>query len=260
MKKLLAVLLATIMTFSLSSASFATFVVPDLPAQTEGVIHVAAESRTIEAGQEYTIPVYVISNYTPAINAESFVISLSAGMSGNAGSMVHITGVTISDGVKALNGYTMYDEGVDKEETAWLAFSVDDTSLLKQAKFKIADITIKVDDTFPGEVDPDNPDVDKEAVIDLSFGDASWTGVVGEEAINHAAAAVYNSKGEAEGIGADPDNAEKSKLFVDAGHYGEPEPQKPVKDIIVEWLKAAALKIVKGLIAVLEILEGFLMK
>ena len=76
MKKILAILLAAMMVFTLGLTAFAEgedegadtgILLPEFPAQTENEIYFVSENAYVEAGGTYEIPVYIVSNYTPSI-------------------------------------------------------------------------------------------------------------------------------------------------------------------------------------------------
>ena len=117
MKKILAILLAALMVFTLGVTAFAEgeeentgILLPEFPAQTEGEIYFVSENTYVEAGGIYDIPVYIVSDYTSTVaEAEYTLIGLNFSLVGEAFDMgyANITAITPSAEVEALAGYEL---------------------------------------------------------------------------------------------------------------------------------------------------------
>lgn len=160
MKKILSILLAAIMVFTLGVVAFAEgeedtgILLPEFPTQTEGAIYFATENTYVAAGGTYEIPVYMLSNYTASTEGD-IVVGLTLSLAGEAydyGYMT-VTGLSIPAEVQAMAGYELIGCDVDLNGEVNLntvAFKVSDMSILKQEKLQVATVTVAVSPDYTG--------------------------------------------------------------------------------------------------------------
>lgn len=161
MKKILALVLAAIMMFSLGVIGFAEgeeentgILLPEFPTQTEGAIYFASENTYVEAGGVYEVPVYMVSNYTASAEGD-VIVGLSLALTGEAYDLglITMTDMKISAEAQALAGYeTIFcDFQFDGDPTAnWFAFKTSDMSILTAEKFPVAVVTVQVSPEYTG--------------------------------------------------------------------------------------------------------------
>lgn len=162
MKKVLAIALAVIMALSMFSiaASAATLKfeeLPVFPTQEKGRIYFAADNITYEYGTSpagtYEVPVYVVSDYDASCEVGFVELGCIIGLEGDT-SMATILDVKPSAELEALPGYVNLDTGYGESDWFFdatqghIAFKVDGDAILHQAKFKVATITLQINDNF----------------------------------------------------------------------------------------------------------------
>lgn len=168
MKKILAILLAAVMVFSLGVTAFAEgeeentgILLPDFPAQTEGDIYLVSENTYVDAGGTYEIPVYIVSDYTPSVEG-NVLLGINFQLVGAAfdSEYMTITGIKASDEVQALAGFELVAADVAYNDDAYcnmFGFVTNDMSLFHQEKMPIAYVTVAVADTYTGYDADGNP-------------------------------------------------------------------------------------------------------
>ncbi|MBR6532055.1 MAG: hypothetical protein IKT61_06100 [Clostridia bacterium] len=160
MKKILALVLAAFMIFSLGVVGFAEgeedtgILLPEFPTQTEGAIYFASENTYVEAGGIYEIPVYMLSNYTPSVEGD-VVIGLTISLVGAAfdNNLMVITDIKPSAEVQALAGYELIAADVnfaDELNNNMFIFKTSDMSVLNNAKLPVAIATVEVKPEYTG--------------------------------------------------------------------------------------------------------------
>ena len=182
MKKILALVLAAIMMFSLGVIGFAEgeeentgILLPEFPTQTEGAIYFASENTYVEAGGVYEVPVYMVSNYTASAEGD-VVVGLSLALTGEAydNNLITMTDMKISAEAQALAGYeTIFcDFNFDGDPTAnWFAFKTSDMSILNTEKFPVAVVTIQVSPDYTG-YNADGTEMD--CILDILAAQYFW--------------------------------------------------------------------------------------
>ena len=147
MKKILAIVLAAIMAFSLGVIGFAEDAVeaPAFPTQEAGKVYFASEAIEVEAGQVYQIPVYIVANYTPAITGTA-VVGFSAKVTGDAESYIKVLAISATEDAENLVGYQLL--GADSEQ---IAFKTTDMNIFKQEKLAIANVLVEVSSEYAGQ-------------------------------------------------------------------------------------------------------------
>ncbi len=146
MKKILAIVLAAIMAFSLGVIGFAEDAeAPALPVQTEGKVYFASEKTEVEAGQVYQIPVYLIANYTA--KSGTVVMGFKAKLTGDAAKYMKIIAISPTEDTQKLANYTLL--GNDTEQ---LAFTTTATTVLKSEKLAIAYVLVEVASDYAGQI------------------------------------------------------------------------------------------------------------
>ena len=160
MKKILALVLAAFMVFSLGVVGFAEgeentgILLPEFPTQTENAIYFASENTYVEAGGIYEIPVYMLSNYTPSVEGD-VVIGLTISLVGAAfdNNLMVITDIKPSAEVQALAGYELIAADVnfaDELNNNMFIFKTSDMSVLNNAKLPVAIATVEVKPEYTG--------------------------------------------------------------------------------------------------------------
>ena len=160
MKKILAILLATMMVFTLGLTAFAEgeeentgILLPDFPTQTEGEISFASENTRVEAGQIVDIPVYIVSDYTSFVaEPEYILVGMNLTLIGAAADQNYmtITAITPSAEVQALAGYELVGCEIVDMLLNTFNFKCNDTSIFHQEKMLLATVTVEVSADYPG--------------------------------------------------------------------------------------------------------------
>lgn len=135
MKKVLAVLLAAIMAFTVGVSAFAVEM-PDFPKQESNMVYLAAESMYVEAGGTYTVPVYVVSNYGTFDEGATGTVNYAFGyeVAGSGAGYATVTAAPaegVTEGI--LGGYEA------------------DLTSLNQEKMALVNLTVTVAEDFPGD-------------------------------------------------------------------------------------------------------------
>ena len=161
MKKILAILLAAMMVFTLGLTAFAEgedegadtgILLPEFPAQTENEIYFVSENTYVDAGGTYEIPVYIVSNYTPSVEGYA-LIGMNLALEGDAAKFMSITGIKASAEAEALAGYNLVaaDLAVGEDpNTNMFGFKTDDMSVFQQEAMPLAYVTVQVSEEYTG--------------------------------------------------------------------------------------------------------------
>lgn len=180
MKKILAILLAALMVFTLGVTAFAEgeeentgILLPEFPAQAEGAIYFVSENTHVEAGGTYDIPVYLVSNYTSELCAdpEYILVGMNLTLIGQAfdANLMTIKAITPSAEVQALAGYQLFGADVVDGFTNNFNFMVTDASILNQEKLLLANVKVEVSPEYTG-YNEDGTEMD----CQLEIGAAQW--------------------------------------------------------------------------------------
>lgn len=189
MKKALSLVLAIIMAFSacglLVSAADGITVdeLPVVPEQTEGKIYFAADSKTgVKAGDTVDIPVYLVSNYTTAVNDGFVELGFEFACTGYN---CTVNSVTFADGIKAVNGFTALDcqYGIGDSlyftdnDKGYVAFAAG-LEALKQNKVQVATVNVTVGEGFNADYDEEDVEARSDFVAlelyPFNFGNVSY--------------------------------------------------------------------------------------
>ena len=165
MKKILAILLAAMMVFTLGLTAFAEgedegadtgILLPEFPAQTENEIYFVSENTYVEAGGTYEIPVYIVSNYTSPVAGGFVLVGMNLAIEGPAANFMTITGVKASAEAEALAGYELVaadvaDVALDEDPTMnTFGFRCDDMSIFQQEAMVLGYVTVQVAEDYTG--------------------------------------------------------------------------------------------------------------
>ncbi len=152
MKKILAIVLAAIMAFSLGVIGFAEDAVeaPAFPAQEAGKVYFASEKVEVEAGQVYQVPVYLVSDYTNT-STGTLVAGFKAAVTGDTANYINVLAISASEELQALTGFELVGSSAEQ-----IVFTVTDLTLLKQAKFHVANVVIEVAADYVGTTTADD--------------------------------------------------------------------------------------------------------
>lgn len=274
MKKILSILLAAIMVFTLGVVAFAEgeedtgILLPVFPTQTEGAIYFATENTYVAAGGTYEIPVYMLSNYTASVEGD-VVVGLTLSLAGVAydNNLMKITAVRASDEAQALAGFELIAADVDYYEEPNLnmvIFKTTDMSILNQAKLPVAVVTVEVAPEYTG-YNEDGSAMD--CMLDIQAAQYFW---YYDSAYSCAEAPVsifdpsaqeeYEANGWVDPLEAiDFGTADViSGVYTVAGHLIVEPPVPTWQERLKEWAIDQGLKIVTFLIGVLEVLQGLL--
>ncbi len=147
MKKILAIVLAAIMAFSLGVIGFAEDAVeaPAFPTQEAGKVYFASEKVEVEAGQMYQIPVYIVADYTPEVTGTA-VVGFTAKIAGEGASYMKVLAISATEGAENLVGYQLL--GADSEQ---IAFKTTDMNIFKQEKLAVANVLVEVSSEYAGQ-------------------------------------------------------------------------------------------------------------
>ncbi len=255
MKKILAVLLAVIMAFSLGVVGFAAEVKPEdnpglllptFPTQKEGAIFIACDNTYIAPGQTYEIPVYLISDYTPSVESGTAILGFKIYLGGapvdGEVPQINITAITPSPEVQALADYELvgcgvniYDFGVNENQ---FSFTTTDLSIFKQAKFPLATVTVEVTDAYIGSTTEEVDGEDVRVPVDcyLYVSPAEHYLFYETDYANYCLSpmAIIDTENcyEIESIVADGANG---PVFISSGHLIEEPPKESWQDKLKDW-------------------------
>ena len=110
MKKVLAVLLAVVLAFSVGTTAFAKDLIPE-PGPTSGQVMISVKSDYIEAGNTYKFPVSIISSYTPTqvTGDTAVIIALTLGLGGSMSGAATIKGFEFSEALTSTAGFEVFE-------------------------------------------------------------------------------------------------------------------------------------------------------
>ncbi len=253
MKKILAVLLAVIMAFSLGVVGFAEdaeentgIQLPVFPTQAEGAIYIACDNVYAEPGNTYEVPIYLVSNYTPSAEGTAvlgFKVDLAGTPAYTEPPQMKITAITPSAEVQALADYELIGCGLNVGDSGYnqFSFATSDLGIFNQEKFKMATVTIEVSADYQPKDEDGNP---VDCIIDLLPAEHFWYMFDAEytdAALEYGSfvtspMAVYDRENmyEIDSIVADGVNG---PIFLSSGHIIE----KPYEPTWLERLKEWAL-------------------
>lgn len=262
MKKILAILLAALMVFTLGVTAFAEgeeentgILLPEFPAQTEGEIYFVSENTYVEAGGIYDIPVYIVSDYTPSI--EGYVlVGINFALTGEAYDMgyMNITAITPSAEVEALAGYELIaaDAALEGDPSCnMFGFKADDLSIFAQEAMPIAYVTVEVSAEYTG-YNEDGEEMD----CQLDIGDPWWYMYGDNEYTWNASYApidIFNPEtSECESFWAG------DTLYIVSGHIIVTPPVPTWEERLKAWAIEQAIKLLTFFQGINEVLLGLL--
>lgn len=259
MKKILAILLAAIMTLSLGVVAFADgeeentgILLPEFPAQAEGEIYFVSENTYVEAGGTYDIPVYIVSNYTPSVEGYA-LIGMNFNVEGAAADYMTITGVKASDEVLALAGCDLIVADVAVGEDPLMnmfGFKADDMSVFQQEAMVLAYVTVYVSEEYTG-YDEDGAPLD----CQLTITDPQWYMVESDYTMlaSYAMVDIINEETwEVESVWAG------DGLYIVSGHLIIAPPVPTWEERLKAWAIEQAIKIITFFQGLNEVLLGLL--
>ena len=194
MKKVLAIVLAIVMAFSVCGVAVSAITVdqlPVMPEAKEGMLYFAADNAFVRKGDTVDIPVYLIADYNTACT-NGFV---ELGFRFTAtGAPCTVNSVSFANDVKAVKGFKEFrcfygdpgedyfpdpfETGFEPLYTDWdfgyVAFAAG-LDILKAGKIQIATINLTVGDEFNKDYDETDVNADSEFIAielsDYNFGD-----------------------------------------------------------------------------------------
>lgn len=263
-RKLLAVLLAVILAFSVGAVAFAedgegeettTVTLTDEPAQEEGLIYLSAKSVWVEPDSVASVPVSIISDYTPTeveggIVFVGFTVSISNGSEFSA-----VTGFDFSDEIKdACIPELTFATDLSETFSVAIAVPVEKINLLKQERLELGTAEVTITDGFPGGEQPIDVVITPVCVCNdyLNYVEDYESGdYAGVMAAWNDGVIIYND-------GAFETPKANETVFPISGHCYQEPPVEPWQDRLVDILKDWAKKLIDAFIAILEALEGLL--
>ena len=261
MKKILAILLATMMVFTLGLTAFAEgeeentgILLPEFPVQAEGEISFVSENTYVEAGQIVDIPVYIVSDYTSFVaEAEYMVLGINFALTGEAFDMgyMNITAITPSAEVQALAEYELICADVVDEYCNMFGFKFNDTSIFHQEKMLLATVTVEVSADYPG-YNAEGEEMD----CMLDVGAPQWYNYSDNQWCMYAASQIEicnDTTGEYDLI--DPN---QGILYIVSGHVIQTPPVPTWEERLKAWAIEQAIKIITFFQGLNEVLLGLL--
>lgn len=259
MKKILAILLAAMMVFTLGLTAFAEgeeentgILLPEFPAQTENEIYFVSENTYVEAGGIYEIPVYIVSNYTPSVEGFA-LIGMNFAIEGAAADLMKITAIKASAEAEALAGYELVADGVAYYEDPNLnmfGFKCNDMSVFQQEAMPLAYVTVQVSEEYTG-YDEDGAPMD----CQLTIIDPQWYLVESDYT-------MLASYGMVDIINADTWEVESPAagdvIYVVSGHLIIAPPVPTWEERLKAWAIEQAIKIITFFQGINEVLLGLL--
>lgn len=262
MKKILAILLAAIMTLSLGVMAFAEgeedtgILLPDFPAQTENEIYFVSENTYVEAGDIVEIPVYIVSNYTPTVEG-NILFGINFGLAGEAFDMEYmtITGIRASEEAQALAGFELIAADVaymDDPYCNMFGFKCNDMSIFNQEAMPIAYVTVTVAESYPG-YNEDGSAMD----CMLDIGDPQWWNY-GENEYAMNASGYPIDIVNPETFDSESIIANDGILYIVSGHIIQTPPVPTWEERLKAWAIEQAIKIITFFQGLNEVLLGLL--
>ncbi len=264
MKKILAILLAAMMVFTLGLTAFAEgeeentgILLPEFPAQTENEIYFVSENTYVEAGATYDIPVYIVSNYTPTIDGY-VLLGINFALTGEGYDMgyMEIVGIKPSAEVQALAGFELIAADVALYEDPYcnmFGFKCDDMSIFQQEKMPLAYVTVQVSSEYTGYSEETGEPMD----CQLDLVDPQWY-MYFESAYAMVASGspieIFNDETmETEQIWAND-----GVLYIVSGHLIIAPPVPTWQERLKAWAIEQAMKILTFFQGINEVLLGLL--
>lgn len=261
MKKFLAVLLAVVFAFSAATAAFAVDV-PAFPEQEAGKLYFVAENTFVKpnAEGEYTVPIYLVADIDAPEGAVKAVLGFRTYVAGS-GLYAEMVSCTISDELKAYSGYEYIEDGYNnwEDENGDISFAAD-ASILKESKLHVADVVVRVNDTFTGG--------EEYASVEFSPANIAWSVTVpGDGFSDQTIWAVNGFEGTADFADADNmpmnynfDTENGGNYFFVYGYLYEKPYEPTFTDKLVDWLKGFAKTIIESIVKLLELVQADLTK
>lgn len=261
MKKILAILLAAMMVFTLGLTAFAEgeeentgILLPEFPAQTENEIYFVSENTYVEAGGIYEIPVYIVSNYTPSVEGYA-IIGMNFALEGGAADYMTITGIKASAEAEALAGYSLIGADVavyEDPNTNMFGFKTDDMSVFQQESMVLAYVTVEVSPEYTGYGE-DGEQLDCQLTITDPQWFLYWENEYAMYAIGAPIEIMNPETFEAEQIWAND-----GVLYVVSGHLIIAPPVPTWEERLKAWAIEQAIKILTFFQGLNEVLLGLL--
>lgn len=263
MKKILAILLAAMMVFTLGLTAFAEgedegadtgILLPEFPAQTENEIYFVSENTYVEAGGIYEIPVYIVSNYTPSVEGYA-LIGMNFALEGGAADYMTITGIKASAEAEALAGYSLIGADVavyEDPNTNMFGFKTDDMSVFQQESMVLAYVTVEVSPEYTGYGE-DGEQLDCQLTITDPQWFLYWENEYAMYAIGAPIEIMNPETFEAEQIWAND-----GVLYVVSGHLIIAPPVPTWEERLKAWAIEQAIKIITFFQGLNEVLLGLL--
>lgn len=262
MKKVLAVLLAVVLAFSVGTTAFALDLVAE-PSPTAGQVTLSVKSEYIEADGVYNLPVSIISAYTPTeVGASPAVMmGFTLGLSGVMASYAEITGFEFTDALKGTAGFTVLDEFGNESDPMTVSFIVPGDDLLSTDRTEIGYVEITVKDTAVFENEDDALEVSAMpsytgatlgmgGAFDTYMSDGTYAAGVASGV--GMAFVVMDLEGNTESL------IQDENLFANPATCYEKPPVIPWTERIVNLLKLWGYQIITGLVSLLSVAQSFL--
>ena len=262
MKKILAILLAAMMVFTLGLTAFAEgeeentgILLPEFPAQTEGEIYLVSENTYVEAGGIYEIPVYIVSDYTPSVEGYA-LIGMNFALTGEGYDMgyMNITGIRASEEAQALAGFELIAADValyDDPYCNMFGFKCDDMSVFQQEAMVLAYVTVEVSAEYTGY---NEEGLEMDCQLDIS--DPQWFLYFENEY------AMFASGAPVEIMNAETFESEQlwtgDGLYIVSGHLIVAPPVPTWEERLKAWAIEQAIKIITFFQGLNEVLLGLL--
>lgn len=264
MKKILAILLAAMMVFTLGLTAFAEgeeentgILLPVFPTQTEGEIYFVSENTYVEAGGIYEIPVYIVSDYTPSV--EGYVLlGMNFALTGEAYDMgyMNITGIRASAEAQALAGFELIAADValyDDPYCNMFGFKCDDMSLFNQEAMPLAYVTVEVSAEYTGYSEETGEPMD----CQLDIADPQWYMYFENEYAMMAMGAPIEITN-AETFEQEAIWANDGVLYVVSGHLIVAPPVPTWEERLKAWAIEQAIKLITFFQGINDVLLGLL--
>ncbi len=252
MKKILAIVLAAIMAFSLGVIGFAEGEeAPAFPVQTEGKVYLASEKVEVEAGQVYQIPVYLVANYKSisAVNGVA-VLGFKAALTGDAAKYMNIIAITATEDTQKLATYTFLGSTTEQ-----IAFTTTDLNIFRNEKFAIANVVVEVASDYVGHTTADD-ETTTPIVAELKLSAPDYT-IYADN--NYAAATGLTAGADMSIINTNAPVIGVEAIGVDyvSAEIAEYIPV-PWNERLRNWFLAQSDKILTFLVAIFDTLAGLL--
>lgn len=258
-KKLLAILLAVTLVFSLGVTAFAADdpqnateveIVPE-PEQTDEIFFFSAKSDWIKPGKTNSIPVSIISKVTPEATPEWYFVTFTVNI-GEGADYAAVTGFKFNESIPGFDKFK-YVVNEDRDGLWTVSFAVkaaDTVDFFNQQRLELGTVEVAVDESFPGGTQPVDVALYAESIGMINLENEAFWDEVGLYNVAFTGGFEYND------VDTNPWGlTEGENMFFNAAHCYK---KLPWQDKLINTLKGWALDILDFFTLITNALRGLL--